>query len=67
MNSDVNINVVVDSRNRIPTSISSTNFRYSFMGRVDRVKKVGIAMVSIPFSFYTINVNNNVLTFNSGA
>jgi len=63
--STTNILCVIDSKLR--TSGTSTDFIYHIDRSIERVRKVTAVTVSIPFSYWVINSNNNTLTLNDGA
>lgn len=59
---------VVNSRKRLnPTTETSSNFTFSFNRNVHRITEIVLTSIQIPYSFYSINATNNVLTFNDDA
>jgi hypothetical protein len=63
------IHVIVDSKNRLdPVTETATNFTISFNNSipVERIVEIEIESVQIPYSFYAINSNNNVLSIDGG-
>jgi len=62
------VRCVINSRNRLnPLTETSDNFTVTLNSSLTRIADIEIERVEIPYSFYTINSSNNVLTFNSGA
>jgi hypothetical protein len=62
------VRMIINSKNRLnPGSEPSHNFTFSINYTLSRISEIYIERVEIPFSYYTINTSNNVLTFNSGA
>jgi hypothetical protein len=60
------IQLVINSANRNnPNASTTSNFTFSPNEKASRINEVSVEFISIPFSFYTINSSNNVLTFNS--
>lgn len=59
--------IISSKKRRNPTTETSSNFTFSFGRSISRITEIIIESVQIPFSFYAINSNNNVLTFNNGA
>lgn len=58
---------VINSRSRLnPNTSTSTNFKFSVNKNINRITKVNVASVQIPFTYYAINSSNNKLTFNGG-
>lgn len=55
--------VYFDSNQR--TAGANTNFTVTLTNPISRVKRVRITDIQIPFTFYTINNNNNQLNFNN--
>jgi hypothetical protein len=63
-----NIRACINSKKRLnPLTETTSNFTYSFNDTFTRISEIIIDSIQIPFSFYTINSNNNVLKFNNGA
>jgi hypothetical protein len=59
--------IVINSAFRLnPTTSNSGNFTYSVNKHITRITALVLKYVQIPFTFYTINNTNNVLTFNNG-
>jgi hypothetical protein len=58
---------VINSSQRLIASDLSTNFTFSFNQGVERVSQIIIERVEIPFSYFVITSNNNILTLNNGA
>jgi hypothetical protein len=56
--------VYIDSKDRDIGSVSNENFVITLNNVAERVRRVRITDIQIPYSFYPINVNNNVLDFN---
>ena len=56
--------VYVDSKDRDLTSTSNEDFTITLSKTATRVRRVRITDIQIPYSFYPINANNNVLEFN---
>ncbi len=62
------VRCVINSKNRLsPLTDTSSDFNVSLNYSLLRITEIEIERVEIPFSFYAINSNNNVLTFNAGA
>lgn len=51
--------VIIDSAKRNITSISSTNMTINLNRAVDRVKKIQLVSMQVPFTYYAINSTNN--------
>lgn len=61
------IRCCINSRDRLnPLTETSSDFTFSFNDKVTRIVDIYVDSVQIPYSFYAINSNNNVLTFNNG-
>jgi hypothetical protein len=56
--------IYIDSKDRDVGSVSNENFVITLNDVVERVRRVRITDIQIPYSFYPININNNVLDFN---
>lgn len=62
------VTAVINSRDRrLPLSETSSNFTFSFNKSLNRIKEIRLNTIQIPYTFYPINSNNNVLTFNDAA
>lgn len=59
-----NVRVIVNSRNRNIGSASASNFTYNLNSSVERVQKVSVLSVQIPFTYYVINSNRNTIYIN---
>lgn len=55
--------VNIDSKDRDPDSFSREHFWIDIPVNIDRVKKVELYSVEIPYSFYAITGNNNILRY----
>jgi hypothetical protein len=63
-----NVRVVINSRNRNSSSTTtSSSFTYTLNGTVNRVHKISVLSVQIPFSYYVINSTNNTIRVTVGA
>lgn len=60
-----NILMVVDSKKRY--SGTPTNFIYRIDKSIDRVRKITLEQLGLPFSYWVVNTSNNVLVLNNGA
>lgn len=60
-----NIILVVDSKKRY--SGTATDFIYRINESIDRIRKITVVQLSLPFSYYTVNSTNNTLVLNNGA
>jgi hypothetical protein len=61
------IQAVINSRDRLNyITETPTNFTWSFNKEAVRITEVLIQSIQFPFTFYTINSNNNVLRVNCG-
>lgn len=68
LNSKEIIKAVINSAKRLnPTTETGSNFTVTFNRDVKRIVEIALEAVQIPYSFYTINSSNNVLSFNKGA
>jgi hypothetical protein len=64
------VRMVINSKNKItPLDVgeSNSNFRYSINYNLSRITEIMIERIELPYSFYAINSNNNVLKFNNNA
>lgn len=57
----------VDSSHRDLTSTSNEDMTITLDESLSRVKKVNVQSIEIPYSYYVLNVNNNVIDFNDNA
>jgi hypothetical protein len=53
----------IDSSKRTSDSISSTNFQVNFPGNFPEILMAELKFLMIPLSTYTIDINNNLLSF----
>lgn len=62
------VEVLIHSQYRnSPSTTNHTNFTYNLDREVSRVSEIKIGSIHIPFSFYAINENNNVLYLNASS
>ena len=60
-----NILMVVDSKKRY--SGTTSNFIYRIDKGIDRIRKITVVQLSLPFSYWVINPANNILILNNGS
>ena len=53
---------IINSRNRLPESLSSSNFSYN-IGSTIEIQELALKSVSLPNTAYNININNNNFRF----
>lgn len=53
---------IINSRNRLPESLSSSNFSYN-IGSTIEIQELALKSVSLPNTAYNININNNNFNF----
>lgn len=53
---------IINSRNRLPESLSSSNFSYN-IGSAIEIQELAVKSVSLPNTAYNINENNNKINF----
>ena len=53
---------IINSRNRLPESLSSSNFTYN-IGSTIEIQELALKSVSLPNTAYNINLNNNNFNF----
>jgi hypothetical protein len=63
-NTSEQVTLYIDSSKR--TTGTNENFTITLSPYISRIRKVDIISLEIPFSFYIINSNNNILNFNDG-
>ena len=56
---------IINSKNRLSESISSSNFSYN-IGTAIEIQEIALKSVSLPNTSYNINNNNNLLRINYG-
>lgn len=62
------VEVLIHSQYRNnPSATNHTNFTYTLDREISRVSEIKISSIHIPFSFYAINENNNVLHLGAGS
>lgn len=54
---------IINSKNRLPESISSSNFSYN-IGSAIEIQELALKSVSLPNTAYNINIHNNTLQIN---
>ena len=63
-----NVRVTINSRNRnTPLVTTSSDFTYTLNESIDRVHKISVLSVQIPFSYYVINDTNHTIRLHVGA
>jgi len=60
--------MVISSAARLsPNSSTSSNFTFNLNRSVSRITDIIVRSIQLPFTFYTVNSTNNVLTFNNNS
>ncbi len=58
------VQAIINSKDRIDPTDSTTDFTWSFNRNVTRVAEIMVRALEIPFTYYTINATNNYFLIN---